>query len=141
MLLDREVERARIETLLESARTGLSGTLVLHGEPGIGKSALLAWAVEQAAGFRVLRAKGVEAEADRAYAALYELTRPILDRLERLSPPQAAALRGALALAPTSGLDRFSVYAATLGLLAAAAEDQPLLCVIDDAHWLDRASS
>src|SRR4051812_25988009 len=141
MLLDREVERARIDALLDGARNGTSGTLVLCGEPGIGKSALLAWAVERATGFRVLRAKGVESEADLAFSALYELTRPILDHLERLSPPQAAALRGALALAPTSGIDRFSVYAATLGLLAAAAEEHPLLCVIDDAHWLDPASA
>src|SRR4051812_18517555 len=141
MLRGRERERAHIEALLGNAREGRSGTLVLRGDAGIGKSALLADAVGDADGMRVLRALGVESESELAFSALHELVRPILQFIEELPTVQGDALRGALALGPPGQVDRFAVYAATLGLLAEAANEQPLLCVIDDAQWLDTASS
>ena len=141
MLVGREAEQQRIETLLQRAREGRGGALVLRGEAGIGKTALLELAVAHADGLRVLRALGVEAEAELPFSALHELFRPILRLLDELPEPQSAALRAALALAPAARVDRFSIYAATLGLLAAAAEEQPLLCIVDDAHWLDDASA
>ena len=141
VLVGRETEQKRIETLLQRAREGRGSALVVRGEAGIGKTALL----DQAAGLDddvcILRALGVEAEAELPFAALHELLRPILQLLDELPEPQATALKAALALAPTEGVDRLSVYAGTLSLLAAAAEEQTLLCVVDDAHWLDQASA
>src|SRR3954451_3034700 len=139
MLRGRDLERAQIEMLLRSARDGRSGTLVLRGDAGIGKSALLVCAIEQAEGMRVLRALGVESESELAFSALHELVRPILQFVDVLPAVQRDALRGALALGPPGQVDRFAVYAATLGLLAEAATEQPLLCSIDDAQWLDTA--
>jgi DNA-binding CsgD family transcriptional regulator len=141
VLVGREAEQQRIETLLQGTRAGRGGALVLRGEAGIGKTALLEYAVAQAEGLRELRALGVEAEAELPFSALHELLRPTLGLLDELPEPQATALRAALALASADRVDRFSIYAATLGLLAAAAEEQPLLCVVDDAHWLDDASA
>src|SRR3954468_22678144 len=137
MLRGRDQERAHIDALLEAARDGRSGTLVLRGDAGIGKSALLACAIEQADGLRVLRALGVESESELPFSALHELVRPILQFVDVLPSVQRDALRGALALGPPGQVDRFAVYAATLGLLAEAATEQPLLCVIDDAQWLE----
>jgi DNA-binding CsgD family transcriptional regulator len=139
-VIGREGERALIERLLAGARTGRSGVLVLHGEPGVGKSALLGYAVELAGGFRVLEATGVETEVDLAFAGLDQLVRPVLPLAESLPELQADALLGALGLADRVSSDRFLVAAATLSLLSEAAEDGPVLCVVDDAQWLDRAS-
>src|SRR6185437_12355395 len=98
-------------------------------------------AVERAQGFRVLRALGAEAEADLPFAGLHELVGPIIHLISALPEPQSRALQAALALEEIENPDRFAAYAATLGLLAAATADQPVLCVVDDAHWLDQASA
>ncbi len=140
MLLGREHESAAIERLLEDARSGRSRTLVIRGEAGIGKSVLLEYAIERAEEMRVLRARGIESEAELAFSGLLELSRPILDRLEELPVRQALALRTAFALEPAKAVDRFAISAATLSLIGTAAEETPLLVAIDDAHWLDSAS-
>src|ERR1041385_1001651 len=119
----------------------MSGAILLVGEPGIGKTALLDYAAAGASGFRVLRARGVQSEAELAFAALLEICRPILGAVDRLEPPQAEALAGALGLSDVEGATRFTIGAATLALLAAAAEECSLLLLVDDAHWLDRASA
>jgi predicted ATPase len=140
MLLDRLPERAALSELLEAARAGRSGVLAVRGEPGVGKTALLDWAVESAAGLQVVRVAGVESEMELAFAALQQLCAPMLDKLEGLPDPQRAALGVAFGL--TAGApDRFLVGLAVLSLLSEAAELQPLLCVVDDAQWLDRASA
>ncbi len=131
---------ARVDELLAAARGGRSGALLVSGEPGIGKTALLAYARAMATGMRVLEAVGSEAERHLAFAGLADLLGPVLGRVDRIPGPQADALRGALALGPPSPGDRFTTYAAVLSLLAAAAEDGPLLCIVDDAHWLDAGS-
>src|SRR5215208_5653299 len=141
MLVGRPGECARVDLLLEAARHGRSGALVVRGEPGIGKSALLLYAAQQAKDMRVLEMRGVESEPENPFAGLSDLFRPVLDRIDALPPTQAAALRGALALGPPTSGDRFAVYAATLGLLAEAAEETPLLALVDDVHWLDRESA
>src|SRR5580693_2620047 len=141
MLLDRLPERAALSGLLEGARAGRSGVLVLRGEPGVGKTALLDWAIESAAGLRVVRVAGVESEMELAFAALQQLCAPMLDQLERLPDPQRAALGVAFGLETGAVPDRFLVGLAALSLLSEAAERQPLLCVVDDAQWLDRASA
>jgi AAA ATPase domain len=141
-LLGRERECAVIDRVLADAGGGAGGALVVRGEAGIGKSAVLGYAVQQAAaGTLMLRADGVEAESDLPFAGLYGLLRPILGHLRELPQPQAAALAGALGLAPATGSDRLLISAAVLGLLAAAAEDRPVLCVVDDAQWVDRPSA
>jgi DNA-binding CsgD family transcriptional regulator len=114
---------------------------VLSGEPGVGKSVLLAHAVDQAAGMRILQVTGVETEIDLAFAGLDQLVRPVLDLTERLPRRQADALLGALGLIDHVSQDRFLVAAATLSLLSEAAEDGPVLCLVDDAHWVDQPSS
>jgi DNA-binding CsgD family transcriptional regulator len=141
MLYGRDLERSRIGELLDGARASRSGVLVISGEPGVGKSALLEDARAQAGGMRVLAGNGVESEAHLPFAALHLIVRPVLDLVDDLPRPQAAALRGALGLAPAGSDDRFLVSLAALSLLAEAAERQPLLCLIDDAHWLDDASA
>ena len=139
-LIGREPERDRIAALLESASGGLSAALVIEGEPGVGKTALLDDAVGHARGIRTLRARGVESEVDLPYAGLAQLVRPVMPLADDLPSPQRHPLRVALALEegslPVS--DRFAIGAAVLGLLASAAEQAPLLAVVDDAHWLDR---
>jgi DNA-binding CsgD family transcriptional regulator len=137
----RDRERGEIQRVLERARAGSSATLALVGESGIGKTALLADALEHASGLRVLRARGIESEAEVAFASLLELLRPALGMLSQLSEPQQEALEGALALRPGVAHERFAVGAATLGLLAAYGEPGPVVVVIDDAHWLDGASA
>jgi DNA-binding CsgD family transcriptional regulator len=141
MLLDRLPERAALSQLLDAARAGRSGVLVMHGEPGVGKTALLDWAVDSAGDLRVARVAGVESEMELAFAALQQLCAPMLDKLEDLPDPQRAALRVAFGLSTGAVPDRFLVGLAVLSLLSAVAEQQPLLCVIDDAQWLDRASA
>ena len=141
MLLGRELECAAIGRLLDEARDGASGGLLLRGEPGIGKTALVGYAVEQATGMLVVRAQGVQSETEVAFGGLLEVTRPLLARIDELPARQAAALRAALALDIGPPPDRLTVGAATLSLLAAAAEETPLLVALDDAHWLDAESA
>jgi DNA-binding CsgD family transcriptional regulator len=141
MLVGRDAERARLDAVLEAARERRSSSLVLRGEAGIGKTVLLEYAIEQAEGFRALRALGVESEAELAFAGVQQLVRPILDCLSELPRPQARALGTALALEEGPPPEGLAVSLAVLSLLAAAADEQPLLCVVDDAHWLDRASA
>ncbi len=141
MLLGRERERHAIEQLLADARKGRSGVLALVGEPGIGKSALLDEAASLGGDMRILRARGVTAEAQIPFAALFELLRPALGCLGSLTRRQAAALESALALRPAQSEDRFAVGAATLSLLAAYAEEQPLAVLVDDVQWLDGSSA
>lgn len=140
MLFGRDRERERIGRLLEEARGGRSGLLVLRGEPGIGKTALLGWAAEQAQGMTVLRARGVERDAETPFTGLLELLRPIQPLLDAIPERQANALRGALALGPAVKANRFLIGAATLSVLARAAEEEPLLLLVDDAQWLDPSS-
>jgi predicted ATPase len=141
MLLGRDHEQTALVRLLENAREGSSGVLAILGEAGIGKSALLAYAQEQAAGMKVLRARGVQSEANIPFAGLFELLRPALPSIDQIPGLQAAALEGALALRPASATGRFAVGAATLSLLAAYAEKSPVAVLVDDAHWLDGSSA
>ena len=141
MLVGREPERGDVERVLERARSGESATLALVGEPGIGKTALLDHAAERAGGMRLLRARGVESEAQIPFASLLELLRPALGVIDRIPEPQALALEGALALRPARARERFAVDAATLSLLAAYAEQGAVAVLVDDAHWLDGPSA
>ena len=141
MLLGRDREREAIDRLLSDARASRSGALVLRGEPGIGKSALLDHAVERADGMRVLSASGIEAESELPFAGLHQLLWPVLERAADLPEMQRTALEGAFGLSADAVPDRFMISLAVLALLTAVGDDEPLLCVVDDAHWLDRASS
>ena len=145
MLLDRLPERAALGRLLEAARGGHSSVLVVRGEAGVGKTALLEDVIAAAAGLRIVRVAGVESEMELAFAALQQLCAPMLDAVEGLPGPQRDALGMAFGLAagPAAGPapDRFLVGLAVLSLLAEVAAERPLLCVIDDAQWLDRASA
>jgi DNA-binding CsgD family transcriptional regulator len=114
---------------------------VLSGEPGVGKTALLDYLAEQASGCRVARAAGVESEMELVYAGLHHLLTPMLNRLQHLPEPQATAVQTAFGLGSGPAPDRFLVGLATLGLVSDAAEDHPLVCLVDDAQWLDRASA
>jgi DNA-binding CsgD family transcriptional regulator len=140
MLLGRELETERIDRLLDDARRGSSGTLVLTGDPGIGKTSLLEYAVGRADGMSVLRARGVESETELPFVALADLVRPVLELLDEIPDAQAVALKAALALGPPSSGDRFTTCAGLLSLLGAAADASPVLVVVDDAHWVDRSS-
>jgi DNA-binding CsgD family transcriptional regulator len=140
-LLGRERERKVLERLLEGARAGHGGVLVLHGEPGVGKTALQEYAVQVGHGFRVVRTAGVEGEMELPYAALQQLCAPILDLTERLPDPQRNALPVAFGRSDGQVPDPFLVGLAVLGLVSEAAEERPLLCVVDDSQWLDRASA
>ena len=126
--------------MLGQARAGSSAVLVVRGEPGIGKTALLDYAAGRALGFRVIWARGVESEMELAFAGLHQLCAPMLGRLGQLPKPQRDALAVALGMQQGQALDRFLVGLAALSLLAATAENQPLACLVDDAQWLDRAS-
>jgi DNA-binding CsgD family transcriptional regulator len=141
MLVGRDAERRAIELAFARARSGESATLALVGEPGIGKTELLDHAAGLAHGMRVLRARGIESEAQMPFASLLELLRPALAMLDRIPAPQAAALQNALALRSGSAQDRFAVGAATLSLLAAYGEEGPVAVLIDDAQWLDEPSA
>src|SRR5579859_6092585 len=141
MLVGRVHERREIDRALGSARSGTSATLALAGEPGIGKTVLLDYAAARATGMRLLRARGIESEAQIPFGSLLELIRPALATLEKIPEPQAAALEGALALRPGATQERFAVGAATLSVLAAYADQAPLAILVDDAQWLDGSSA
>ena len=141
MLLGRGREVKTLEGLLAAVRAGESRTLVLRGEPGMGKSALLEHLVERAAGCRVARASGVQSEAELAFAGLHQLCGPLLECLEAIPPPQQSALRTAFGLSAGTPPDRLLVGLSVLSLLSEAAEERPLVCVVDDVQWLDRASA
>jgi DNA-binding CsgD family transcriptional regulator len=139
-LVGREEECVAIDRLLEASAGGESSSLVLRGEAGIGKTALLSYAAERSRERTVLGIAGVEAESDLGFAGLEGLLRPIIGKLDELPQAQADALSAALGMAPSGGSDRLLVSAAALSLLAAAAEDQPVLCLVDDVQFLDVAS-
>ena len=140
-LLGRRSEAATLDRLVEAVRAGESRALVLRGEPGVGKTALLEYVGQHGAGCRVAHATGVQAEMELAFAGLHQLCAPMLDRLERLPGPQRDALGGAFGLAAGHAPDRFLVGLAVLSLLAEVSEESPLVCLIDDAQWLDHASA
>jgi DNA-binding CsgD family transcriptional regulator len=140
-LRGRSSERARLDRALADARGGESAVLVVRGEAGVGKTALLRHVAERASGFHVVQLSGIESEMQLAYAGLHHLCSGMIERLDALPEPQAVAVRIALGLAIGDPPDRFLVALATLGLFSAAAEEQPLLCIVDDLQWLDDASS
>ena len=139
-MLGRQRDRAVLDRLLDTARSGHSAVLVVHGDPGVGKTALLEYAIEAAEDFHVVRTSGVEGEFDLDYAALHQLCTPILEFIDRLPDPQRNALGVAFGLVTGPAPSPLPVGLAVLGLLSEAADQQPLLCVIDDAQWLDDAS-
>ncbi|MFF5230768.1 AAA family ATPase [Dactylosporangium sp. NPDC000521] len=141
MLWGRDDDRAAAAAVLDRARAGHSAVLVVRGDPGIGKSALLDDAAAGADGMTVLRCAGVETEAEVPFASLHQLLAPALAASSQLPDVQAAALRGALGLGPAAGGDQLLVGAAVLTLLAELAEERPVLCLIDDAQWLDGSSA
>src|SRR3954465_5091153 len=140
-LLGRHRESTTLDRLLDVVRAGESRALVIRGDPGVGKTALLEYVVERASGCRVAQAAGVQGEMELAFAGLHQLCAPMLDRLERLPGPQRDALGSAFGMAAGRAPDRFLVGLAVLSLLAEVAEEGPLVCLIDDVQWLDRASA
>jgi hypothetical protein len=139
--VNRNREREHLDALVADVRAGSSAVLVLRGEVGVGKTALLRYAAGQASGFRVPQIAGVEAEMELPFAGIHQLCAPMLDRLGALPPPQREALRVALGVATGNPPDRLLISLATLSLLSAVAEERPLLCLVDDAQWLDSASA
>src|SRR6201993_4318568 len=139
-LLDRISERDVLDGVLARAREGESAVVVIRGEAGIGKTALLRYTARRASGFRVAQVTGVEAEMELPFAGIHQLCVPLLDHLDALPQPQRDALNVALGLASGDVPDRFLVGLAVLGLLSAAAEERPILCLVEDAQWLDDAS-
>ena len=140
-LLGRLAEQETLRQLVAGVRDGQSAVLVLRGEAGIGKTELLRYLISQATGFTVARAVGVESEMELAFAGLHQLCAPMLGRLRSLAAPQRRALSVAFGLAAGDNPDRFMVALAALSLMAETSEKRPLLCVVDDAQWLDRASA
>jgi DNA-binding CsgD family transcriptional regulator len=140
VLHGRDMERARLAQMLEAARAGQASSLLIRGEPGMGKSALLNDIAAGDRGFRVLRTAGLEAESALAFAALHRLLRPALDRLGALPAPQRRALRVAFGEEEGDQLDPFMVALGTLSLLTELSESRPVLCLVDDLQWLDAAS-
>src|SRR5688572_30664439 len=138
--LDRTSEREVLDRLLAHVHEGQSAVLVIRGEAGIGKTALLRYAARQASGFRVAQVTGVEAEMELPFAGIHQLCAPLLDQLDALPQAQQDGLNVALGLASGDVPDRFLVGLAVLGLLSAAAEKRPLLCLVEDAQWMDAAS-
>src|SRR3954447_2762500 len=138
--LDRASERETLDRVLANVREGQSAVLVIRGEAGIGKTALLRYTARHASGYRVAQVTGVAAEMELPFAGIHQLCAPLLDRLDALPEPQRDALNVALGLASGDVPDRFLVGLAVLGLLSAAAEERPLLCLVEDAQWLDDAS-
>ncbi|HEY1441325.1 MAG TPA: AAA family ATPase, partial [Mycobacterium sp.] len=140
-LCGRRSECAALDGLLDQVRGGRSAVMVLRGEPGIGKTALLNYVTDRAAGFSVARCMGVESEMELAFTGLHDLCTPMLSCLDALIDPQREALSVALGLASGEAPESFLVALAALNLLAQAAEDRPLLCIVDDVQWLDQATA
>ena len=136
----RTRERERLDAMLARARDGRSAVLVIRGEPGIGKTALLRYAARQASGLRTAEVEGVQAEMELPFAAIHRLCAPMFDGIDALAEPQQNALRVALGVSSGDAPDKFLVAVAVLNLLSATAEQRPVLCLVDDAHWLDAAS-
>ncbi|MBO0837995.1 MAG: ATP-binding protein, partial [Actinobacteria bacterium] len=141
MLVDRRDERVALDRLINAVRRGESRALVLRGEPGIGKTELLDYISGRVPDCRVVRASGVQSEMELAFAGLHQLCAPMFSLLDRLPVPQREALRTAFAMNVGPAPDQLHVGLAVLGLFAEAAGERPLLCLIDDEHWLDRASA
>jgi predicted ATPase len=140
VLIGREADAGRVERLVQDAREGRSGALLVRGDPGIGKTALLEHARESGADLQLLVARGIEAESELPYSGLADLVAPLLALRERLPPAQALALGQALALEDGGTPPRFAVPAALLGLLGTAAEERPVIVLVDDAQWIDAPS-
>ena len=140
-LVDRRDERATLDRLLGEATAGQSGVLVIRGTAGTGKSALLEYAADRIGRGRILRVVGMESEMELPFAALHQVCAPLLDGLAALPAPQRESLEIAFGLAAGAGPDRFLISLAVLTLLCDAAETRPLLCLVDDAQWLDRSSA
>jgi DNA-binding CsgD family transcriptional regulator len=141
VLLGRDLECARIDDLLQAARRGVSGVLVIQGEPGVGKSTLLRYAGERATGMQTVATRGIESESELPFAGLADLVRPLALSLRGIPAAQSAALSSAVAVGPPVAADRFAACAATLSLLASAGESQPVLVLVDDLQWLDDSSA
>ena len=139
-LTDRRAECAQLDQLIAAARAGNSGAIVVRGEPGVGKTALLEYAMTRATGCRIARTAGVESEMELAFAGLQQLCAPLLDHIGNLPAPQGDALGTAFGLRSGDPPDRFMVGLAVLSLLSDAAEAQPVVCLVDDVQWLDRVS-
>jgi hypothetical protein len=140
-LIGRRDECGALDRLLADARTGRSRVTVLRGEAGVGKSALLDYLSDRLAGWHVAKATGIESEMELAYAGLHQLCAPMLTHLDRLPGPQGDALATVFGRSAGPAPDRFLVGLATLTLFAEVAEQQPLVCLVDDAQWLDHASA
>jgi hypothetical protein len=140
-LIDRDAERDMLDRLVAAVRAGESRALVVSGEAGVGKTALLDYLTEQASGCRVVRTAGCQSEMELAFAALHQLCAPLLDSLERLPVPQRDALRIAFGTGSGPTPDRFLVGLGVLSLLSEVAEELPLVCLVDDEQWLDRTSA
>ena len=140
-LIDRGAEKRAISGVLDSVRRGMSGTLVLRGEPGVGMSALLGYALERAADLQIVRMVALESERSLGFAAVHQLLVPLLRAMDRLPEPQRRALGVAFGMVNGPPADPFLVGLAVLTLLSDAAEVRPVLCVIDDAQWLDEESA
>jgi DNA-binding CsgD family transcriptional regulator len=140
-LTDRRAECGALDGLVQAVRAGESRVLVVHGEAGVGKTALLQYLADRASRCRVLRVVGVQSEMELAFAGLHQLCAPLLDRLGVLPGPQQEALRTAFGMSAGPAPDRFLVGLAVLGLLAEAAAERPVVCLVDDAQWLDSASA
>ena len=140
-MLGRRAECEAVERLLADVLVGQSRVLVVRGEAGVGKTALLSYVAERAAGCRVARAAGVQSEMELPFAGLHQLCAPMFDSLNRIPDPQRDALRVAFGVQDGGSPNHFLVALAALSLLAEAAEARPLVCLVDDAQWLDRASA
>ena len=140
-LVDRDAERDTLDRFVAAIRGGQSRALVVSGEAGVGKTALLDYLAANALGCRIARTTGCQSEMELAFAALHQLCAPMLDSLQRLPAPQRGALEIAFGMSSGSAPDRFLVGLAVLSLLSDTAEQQPLVCVVDDEQWLDRASA
>lgn len=141
LLLGRRVEREALAGVLQAIRSGQSVALVLRGDPGVGKTALLDYFAGEAAECQVIRAAGVQSEMELAFAGLQQLCSALVGRLEQLPGHQRDALGAALGLSAGGAPDRFLVGLAALNLFSEAAAERPLICLVDDAQWLDKASA
>ena len=140
-LIDRDAERDTLDRFVAAVRAGESRALVVSGEAGVGKTALLDYLAANAPGCRIARTTGCQSEMELAFSALHQLCAPMLDSLHLLPPPQHDAVRTAFGMSAGPIPDRFLVGLGVLSLLSEAAEEQPLVCLVDDEQWLDRTSA